>query len=164
MRTLINAQLTACPPATHRRPDWALYAARCLAYCLALMWLFAGLNKLWGAAAHATEEPAAILAPSVLQQPDWARTFPIALLAAVAVIEIAAGWLILISRETRGLLVGVALLALFTGAMIAWPIPPETPCGCAGPSFELPGSPLSRLALLGGLHAFTLACLTRRES
>lgn len=135
-------------------------AALWLARSIAVVWIFVSMLKIWSSIEHAIKEPQAIFIPSVQPQPDCARTFPIALLALVALLECFAGWLALTGREARGVLVGVALLSLCTLAMMLWPIPPETPCGCAGREVEMPGSPLSRLALLGGLHAFSLACLS----
>jgi len=143
-----------------RPPDAAValhYAGAVISRALASLWAFAGFAKLWDVIARSIERPATLLfGDQAGAGVAWADTFPGAAVLAVCVCEIIAAWCIVSGRRDRGLVLGLALLAVFFVTIILWPIEAGSTCGCVGTGGDLPGSPVSRLALLGGTHAFAL--------
>lgn len=129
-----------------------------IAWTLSLFWSFAALLKLFDLIGSLASNPGRWLNGSPDPEPEtWSGRFPALLLLFIALVEIAAAWTIGIGRATRGVLIGSGLLAIFLAAIVIWPIPPGSGCGCMGPTLAMPGTPVARLALLGGLHALALA-------
>ena len=115
---------------------------------LGAFWSFVGISKL-------------VDLGSLSEPGRWIDQFPVSLLAAAAVLEVAAGAAILLGRRVPGLCMGAVLLAAFTIALVARPPAPGQSCGCLGSAANgtaLAGmDPHLRNAFLGTLHILGLA-------
>ncbi len=142
----------------------ARHVGLAIALLLAFMWAFAGMLKIWAAVPMLVSEPGRFFSPSSDPDPTvWTDNFSVAVILAVACVEVLVAWFISSGKEVRGLLIGAGLLAVFLIAVSLWPIAPDSTCGCLGRKLTLPGTPVSRLALLGGIHAIALSLIARPQ-
>jgi uncharacterized membrane protein YphA (DoxX/SURF4 family) len=125
-----------------------------LATLLAVVWLAFGLGKVL-----AVMHPA----DGVGAAETWAAQFPRWLVLCTALAEVGAGSLICFGQRRFGLVLGLVLLAIFSGALLVWPPGAAQACGCGGVLSTPDGHdllhPSTRNFLLASLHA---ACLLLR--
>lgn len=112
---------------------------------LAAYWASVGLDKI------ARE----ILDTNTTAQPLWTDQFPTWLIVGICACEVITAIVMVLGRPGTGLVLGLAMLAVFSAALLLVPIKPNQPCGCGGP-IETAIDPFLRNAFLASVHVLAL--------